>query len=84
MDLLLAAAANGRERRQDSTQGANCRVALRARHDSDPVLDGWEKPECHELNIKQRGSATKKIAASSENASVALAWTSELRLKALR
>ena len=39
MDLLKAAAANGRERRQHSAQDANRCISLRARHDSDQILD---------------------------------------------
>ena len=65
MDLLLAAAANGRERRQDGTQDANRCVALRVRRDFD--------------QITQCGSARKQIGASRETADVALAWTSEQR-----
>ena len=75
VDLLLAAATNGRERRQDSTQDANRCVALRVRRDKFWVCG---KPRHYELNIIC-GSARKHNGASRETAGVALAWASEQR-----
>ena len=74
VDLLLAAAANGRERLQDSTQDADRCVALRVRRDKFWMCG---KPQHYELNITKCGSARKQIGASRETAGVALAWTSE-------
>ena len=73
VDLLLAPAANGRGRRQESTH-----VVLPFERVT-TVIQFWmcAKPKYHELNIIQCGSATKQIGASRETASVALAWTSE-------